>query len=87
MPVKKAAFKALRQAKKRSIANNRIKSSIAYLKRKLGKALEGKDKKTAQELYAKLNKTLDKAVKKNITKKNTANRAKSRLAKKVNSLK
>ena len=87
MPVKKAAFKALRQAKKRTIQNNRIKSSIAYLKRKLGKALEGKDKKIAQELYAKLNKTLDKAVQKNITKKNTANRAKSRLAKKVNSLK
>ena len=87
MPVKKAAFKAIRQDKKRAAKNNQFKSSIAYLKRKLGKALEGKDKKTAQELYAKLNKTLDKAVQKNITKKNTANRAKSRLAKKVNALK
>ncbi len=87
MPIKKAAFKALKQTKKRTAFNNKIKANIDYLKRKLRKALEGKNKQTAQELFAKISKALDKASQKNIIKKNTASRTKSRLAKKVNALK
>lgn len=86
MPIKKAAFKALKQTKKRTAFNNKVRSNLDYLKRKFSKALAGKNKQASQELYAKLSKALDKASQKKIIKKNTASRMKSRLAKKVNAL-
>jgi len=87
MPIKKAAFKTLRQDKKRAERNKKIKSDITALIRKVRKALEKKDKTKATEWLKQAVKKIDKAVQKGILKKNTAARNKSRLSKAVNALK
>ena len=86
MPIKKAAFKTLRQDKKRADRNKKIKSDIAALVRKARKAIEKKDKAKATEWLKQAIKKIDKAVQKGILKKNTAARNKSRLSKAVNAL-
>lgn len=87
MPIKKNAMKALRQAKKRTLRNAKVKDGIAFLRRSVRKALEAKEVKTAEDLAKSLVKSLDKAVQNNVLKKNTGSRLKSRLAKKINALK
>jgi len=87
MPIKKAAFKAIRQSKKREIYNKGIKKNINWLKRQFLKAIVKKDKKIAGDFYLKLQKFLDKAAQKGVIKRNTASRNKSRLFKKLHSLK
>jgi len=87
MPIKKAAFKAIRQSKKREIYNKGIKTNISWLKRQFLKAMGKKDKKTAGDFCLKLQKSFDKAAQKGVIKKNTASRSKSRLFKKLHSLK
>ncbi len=74
MPVLKHAKKKLRQDKKRTIQNKKIKD----LFKKLVK--EAKDKKTAESLSAAFS-GIDKAAKKFILNKNKAARMKSSLAK------
>lgn len=86
MPIKKAAMKALRQAKKRTLRNAKVKEGIEYLRRTVRKALETKDAKTAQETAKALIKSIDKAVQKKVLKMNTGSRLKSRLVKKINAL-
>lgn len=80
-------MKALRQAKKRTLRNAKVKDGIAFLRRSVRKALEAKEVKTAEDLAKSLVKSLDKAVQNNVLKKNTGSRLKSRLAKKINALK
>ena len=87
MAHKKAALKDIKQSKKRAARNKNIKEHISYLKKQTVKAIEKKDTARAQEMYQKLVKSVDKAAKNKIVKKNTANRRKSRLAKKINALK
>lgn len=87
MAHKHASIKDIRKTKKRTARNLRAKEHIAYLKRKTVKAVEKKDIVTAQELYQKLVKSVDKAAKRNVLKKNTANRRKSRLMKRINAFK
>ncbi len=86
MPIKKAAMKALRQAKKRTLRNAKVKEGIAFLRRSVRKALETSDAKSAQELAKSLIKSIDKAVQNKVLKKNTGSRLKSRLAKKINAV-
>jgi len=83
MPNLKNAKKALRQSKKREIQNSAIKENIKWLRKKSAKAVDTKAEST-QELIKKTVKAVDKAVKKGLMKKNTANRNKSRLMKKYN---
>jgi len=78
----KSALKELRKAKKREAQNKKIKANLKYLERKFLKTL-AKDKNEAKSIFIKLQKALDKAAKKNVIKKNTASRKKSRLAKKL----
>ena len=87
MPIKKSAFKAIRQSGKREIYNKGIKTNISWLKRQFLKAIGKKDKKVANDFYLKLQKFLDKATQKGVIKKNTASRSKSRLFKRLDSLK
>lgn len=87
MPVKKSAAKALRQAKKREQYNKKIKSHINWLKHQFLKAVSANDKKKAADFYLKLQKAIDRAWQKGVLKKNTAARKKSRLNKKLKSLK
>ena len=86
MPIKKAAMKALRQAKKRTLRNAKVKESIAFLRRTVRKAMESNNVKEAQEIGKSLVKSIDKAVQNKVLKKNTAGRMKSRLAKRLNAL-
>ena len=86
MPIKKSAEKALRQAKKRTLRNQKVKDSIAFLRRSVRKALESKEVKEAQEISKAAIKAVDKAMQNKVLKKNTGSRIKSRLVKKVNAL-
>lgn len=86
MPITKSAKKALRQSKGRHERNlkrsRHLKGEIKALK----KLLAAKDKKAAAAYLPKVYKALDKSVKTNLIKKNTASRLKSRLTKVVNKL-
>jgi len=84
MPIKKAAEKALRQAKKRTLRNRQVKDSISFLRRSIRKALEVKDVKKAIELSKSAIKAIDKAVQNGVVKQNTGSRIISRLMKNLN---
>ncbi len=86
MPIKKAAKKALRQAKKKEERSKKIKKYLSYQERKFNKAIIVSDLNKAKEIYLILQKALDKAAGKGIIKKNNASRKKSRLSKKIKNL-
>ncbi len=86
MPVKKSAFKALRQTAKRTLRNKKHTSDITAVVRKVRKSISANDQKSASELLASAVKKIDKATQKGALKKNTAARKKSRLAKAVNAI-
>lgn len=76
MPIKKAAWKALRQTKRHAIRNLAIKKRL----REAMKAAEKiSDKTKAKEVFQKLQQTVDKSMKHRIIKRNTASRMKSRV--------
>ncbi len=87
MAHKAAAIKYIRQAKKRTVRNEQTKRHLGFLKKKTLKAVGKKDVASAMETYQALVQSVDKAAKRKILKKNTAARRKSRLMKKINSLK
>lgn len=86
MPIKKAAMKALRQAKKKTERNRLVKDSIVYLRRMTRKAIEAGDLKKAETFAKDVVRSVDKAVQNKVMKKNTAARVKSRLAAKLKTL-
>lgn len=86
MPIQKAAFKALRQAKKATIKNLRLKRNLKSIVKKSREEIKDK-KETAAENVKKAIKALDKAAQKNLIKKNTAARLKSRLMVQLNKIK
>lgn len=86
MPNLANAKKALRQSKKRAERNKLIKAEIQSLRVKLRKAITGKKLDEAKEVARLVGKKLDKAHAKQIFKKNTVARYKSRLMKKINAL-
>ena len=79
MPIKQAAFKALRQAKKRAFRNAKVKGQIDELVKGARKMALAKKLNDAGETAKKAIKAIDKAVQKKILKMNTAARTKSRL--------
>lgn len=86
MPIKKSAMKALRQSKKRTERNKKVKETVTYLRRTVRKDIEAGTKgveKSAKDAI----KAIDKAVQNKVMKKNTAARIKSRMMKKVNASK
>lgn len=83
MPIKKSAFKALRQAKKRTLRNLKILKAAKEIIKKARKAVEAKDK-NAKELVLSAQKAIDKAWQKGVFKKNKAARLKSRLMRRLN---
>ena len=87
MPQQKNAEKSLRQIKKRTAKNNKIRASLDILARQLKKALSASDKNKAEEIARQLAKAVDKAAQKRVLTKNTAARKKSRMMKKVNAVK
>jgi len=87
MPIKKAAFKHLRQTKKKTAINLKAKNQLKNLVKQTRKALGLKDKNKAVEALKKAVKALDKAAQKKLIKKNKAARLKSRLTQQLNKLK
>lgn len=87
MPIKPAAFKSLRQSKKRATRNVIAKLKIKDARRAFRKAADSKESAKAQEAVKQAIKLLDKAYSRGIMKLNTVSRHKSRLMKKLNALK
>ncbi|OGH73357.1 MAG: 30S ribosomal protein S20 [Candidatus Magasanikbacteria bacterium RIFCSPHIGHO2_02_FULL_51_14] len=82
MPIKQSAKKALRQIKKRTIANTVVRDAYKKAVKDVMKAIEAGEKDLAEKVRL-AQKKLDKAAKKGVIKRKTAARKLSRLAKKV----
>jgi len=83
MPNLKSAKKELRKSKRRTASNAATRQEIKKMVKGGNRAINAKDPK-AHDLVRQTAKTLDKAAKKGVIKKNTASRKKSRLQKKLN---
>ena len=80
------AKKELKKNVKRNAANKQIKENIKNLTKKTVRAINTKDANTINFVKESI-KAIDKAAKKGLIKKNTANRKKSKLQKKANTAK
>jgi small subunit ribosomal protein S20 len=79
-----SAKKELRKGNRRAAQNATVSQEIKKMVKGSRRAIDAKTTE-ATEMVKKTIKTLDKAVKKKVIKKNTASRQKSRLQKKLNS--
>lgn len=86
MPAKNSAAKRYRQSEKRRVRNRATRSRISTEKRKFLEAVEQEDSITAAATYASLARLIDSAANKGVYPRNTADRKKSRLHKKLNTL-
>jgi len=83
MAVTKTAKRAFRQAANRKIVNDKRKKMMKESVKSIRLVISKKDKKVAEKDISKTFSALDKAAKKGIIKKGTADRKKSRLAKAI----
>lgn len=83
MPRHRSALKKLRQDKIRRLRNLRIKQQLKKTIKKFQTLISAKNIDEAKKLLAGIYSQLDKAAKKRIVHPNTAQRKKSRLAKKL----
>ena len=80
----KSAKKRIRQAKKRTLINDRYREGIKKLKKQIRKAIEKKEPvKKIKELLKEFYSIVDKAAKRHVIHKNKAARLKSRITKSV----
>ena len=86
MPNLKTSIKDLRQTKRRTIFNNRLRNRIKRSVKRFNTLIEEKKHDEASKALTQVYKVLDKAAKKNVIKKGNASRTKSRLANKLNKL-
>lgn len=83
MPIKKAGFKGVRQSKRRRLRNLKLTSDLKTKIKKFETLITEKNKEKAKSIFSGLISKIDKVRSKGIIRKNTANRKKSRLAKKL----
>lgn len=83
MPITKSAKKALRQNKRRAIRNVKKKRKIKDLIKEVKKLISENKVQEAKKLLPEIYKSLDKAAKTKVIKKNTASRKKSRITKAI----
>lgn len=83
MPQAKAAFKDIKQSKKRYERNQRAINEIRTLTKKFNELAVSKDAEAAKKLLAQLVQKIDKAKSKGILHKKTASRKVSRLSRKA----
>ena len=83
MPITKSARKALRQSKKRAVQNLVFKRKFKAAVKEFKKEVAAGNFEKAKNLLPTVYKSIDKAAKKGVIKKNTASRYKSRLTKKL----
>ena len=84
MPITKSAKKSVRQSLKRKSRNIGKKRKIKDLLKKVKSLISEKKFKEVKLLVPQIYKLLDKAAKKGLIKKNTADRKKSRITKSIN---
>jgi small subunit ribosomal protein S20 len=87
MPNTKSAMKAMRGSARKRVYNLRTKEKFKTAVKGVKKALEAASEAEALKALTAAYAALDKAAKKKVIHKNTANRKKSRLAKAINKLK
>jgi small subunit ribosomal protein S20 len=83
----KSSKKAIKVIAKKTEGNHEFAARVKNNIKECEKAIAANDLAAAQEAVKKLQKNIDKAVSKGIVKKNTADREKSRLNKKVKDMK
>ena len=76
----KSAVKRAKQAAASRLRNRAVKSTVLTATKKVRAAVAAGNKEEAQKLLSAFSSTVDKAAKKGVVHKNTANRKKSRLA-------
>jgi small subunit ribosomal protein S20 len=86
MPNLKTSIKDLRQNERRKEYNDRLRNRIKRSVKKYNTLIAEENKAEAEKTLPTVFKTLDKAAKKNVIKKEKADRIKSRLTKKLNKL-
>ncbi len=79
MPITSSVKKALRQSKKKRIANIRSLDKMRVVAKEIRSLAQKKKSDEAKALLPRLYQAIDKAVKNNVIKKNTGARKKSRL--------
>mgnify|MGYP001582468811 CR=1 FL=1 len=80
MPITQSAKKALRQSKKRNLGNLKFKRKFKSAIKEFRKEVGVKNLEKAKNLLPNVYQAIDKAAKKGVIKKNTANRYKSRIS-------
>ncbi len=83
MPIKAAAYKALRQSNKRAERNKLVKRSMENAIEFVRRATAEGKKDEAAKLFTTAQQLIDKAAKRGVIKKNNASRKKARLIRKV----
>lgn len=83
MPNKDSAKKYMRVSAKKQLKNNEWFSKLSNLERKFKKAVATGKKEDAATLSKELQKTLDRAARRNVIHKNAAARTKSRIVAKL----
>ena len=86
MPNVKSAKKRLKQSEAAAKRNSALKSRMRSTRRTFLAAIEAGELEPAKEAYAAYCSALDKAVKRNVIKRNTATRGKRRGAEKLRAL-
>ncbi len=83
MPKRRAGVKRLRVDKKRHLKNLKIKTELKKTLKKFNALMSANNVAEAKAIFGKVSSLFDKAAKKNVIHPNTADRKKSRLAKKI----
>ncbi len=87
MPNIKSSKKAVKVIAKKTAENHEYQAKVKNYIKKCDKAITAKDQKTAESLYQDVQKSIDKAVAKKLVSKNTSDRQKARLSKKIKAMK
>lgn len=83
MPITSSAKKALRSSRRKKVFNLKRKNDMQSVIKEYKKLISSKKSEDAKKLIPTLQKSIDKAMKRGIIKKNTAARKKARLMKKL----
>ena len=86
MPITKSAKKALKQNRKKRVFNIKRISKMRSLIKESRTLIKDNKKEEALKILPQTYKAIDKAAKRGVIKKNTANRKKSRLVKAIESI-
>ena len=86
MPNLKTSIKDLRQTKRKTVHNDRLRKRVKKSVKRFQDLLKKDEKEAAEKSLKQTYKVLDKAAKKNVIKKGKASRKKSRLAIQLNKL-